>query len=466
MPREIFSLVMTCLFWGTTAIALAQQQGGNNNTGNNNNNNNRNNAGGILIDARGIVTPGFTADQSNRLNRKRQRALAEQSLAGDILTSSPCRKVSLNGLAEALETELAAGRSLSNELQCLAGLNRVDYLFLDPDQHDVILAGPAEGFAPDATGRQRGLETGRPTLLLDDFIVALRTVPGTRSVGCSIDPLPENLAALTRFVQQNSSAATPQVIEGRFKQMAQVLGLHTVSVMGVPGESHFARVLVEADYRMKRISLGLEVPGVKGLRSHLSMTGAGANSIQRWWFMPFYEGLYRSSDSLAFELTGQRLQLLSQDEVANAQGERFAAATSKVSTLGFAQQFTDRYPDLAELSPVFAELQNLTDWCIIVALLEREQVRDRYGWQPGILRDAERLPHQEFSVPRQVPALVNSRRASSGVIVGLVGGGVTIHPEATLRKISVSADDSRRLSSLRETTLAAPRKPDHVWWWD
>jgi len=445
-----------------TLTAYGQQQGGNNNQGNQNGNN----AGGILIDAVGIVSPGFTADHSNRLNRKRQRLLAEQTLSTDILASSACRKISLKSLEAVLNTELEAGRPISQEMSYLAGLNRIDFVFLDPEQQDVILAGPAEGFAPDLSNRMRGIESGRPPLRLDDWLVALRTISGGREVGCSIDPVPENLAALSRFVAQNSTPATPQVIEGRFQHMARVLGLHDIRVMGVPADTYFARVLVEADYRMKRISIGLENPGVKGLRSHLSMIGAGGNSIQRWWFVPLYEGLYRSEDHLAFEFAGQRLQLLSQDEVSNINGDRFAAATTQQSTQAFAQQFTKHFAELAEQSPVFAELQNLTDWCLLAALLEREQVRDRIGWQPGVLLDAQRLPVQPFPVPKQVAAQANFRRASSGVVAGLVSGGVTITPDSTLQTISRPADPDRRLDSHRNDNLSAPRNTNHPWWWD
>ena len=38
--------------------------------------------------------------------------------------------------------------------------------------------------------------------------------------------------------------------------------------------------LVEADYRMKRIAIGLEMPAVKGMKSHLTLIGARGNTIQ------------------------------------------------------------------------------------------------------------------------------------------------------------------------------------------
>lgn len=425
------------------------------------------NVGGILIDAAGVIAPGFVNDTTNRLDKKRQAALASVVLDADLRRPSPNRKVSLVRLAEAVEAALASGEALPQEVRAVAGVTRIDALYVDPERRDLVIAGPAEGFAPDETGRLRGIESGRPTLWLEDLAIAFRTIPANQYVGCSIDPVPEQLAAFTRFVAQNSTAASPQVIEARFRKMAEVLGNHDVSVSGVPADSRFARILVAADYRMKRISMGLEAPGVKGLRSHLAMLGGGGNSLQRWWFVPYYEGLYRTPDGLAFEWTGPRLQLLSQEEVANSAGERQAAATTRLTTQGFAKQFTERFPDLANQSPVFAELQALTDWCLLVAVLEREGLYEKLGWQPTVFRDAERWPHVAGPIPQQVPAMANAKRASSGLIVGLVGGGVTID----IRRLvpppeGWSTDPQRRLDARRAEDLAVERPMAHPWWWD
>ena len=412
------------------------------------------------------MAPGFLADQSNRLNRQRQRALAEQQLHADVRTSSPCRKVSLRGLESALTAMLSQPGSISVDLRCLAGLQRIDYIFLDKGAGDVILAGPAEAFAPDETGRQRGVESGRPTLLLDDLLVAFRSVSGGTEVGCSIDPQPENLVALSRFVSQNSSPTTPNVIEGRFRQMAATLGTHDVRIMGVPEDSHFGRVLVEADYRMKLISMGLENPGVKGLRSHLSMLKGGGNSIQRWWLVPLYDSLACDAQREAFELTGPRVQLLSQEELTNAAGERSAAATTRLTTQAFAQQFTQHYPTLADQSPVFGELQNLIDLCVVAALAEQEGWRQSLKWDMALLRDEQQLPHAAGNIPTKVAAMANAKRVSSGLVVGLVGGGVTIRPRelVSVRQIQVALE--RRLDAERTSHLAGARPTKHAWWWD
>ncbi|HET6426738.1 MAG TPA: DUF1598 domain-containing protein [Planctomycetaceae bacterium] len=456
MRRALFIIFLVLI----TVTAFAQQQPGGGN------NNNQNNNAGIKIDARGIVAPGFTADSSSKLDKKRRQALASKTLSEDLNRPSECRKVSLVALEQAVAQALEKGEKLTDELRCLAGLQRVDFLFVDLESKDLILAGPADGFAPDAAGRMRGLESGRPTLLLDDLIVAWRFATKTSEVGCSIDPRPKNLAALQQYLAQNSSAASASVVEARYRKMAEVMGMHDIRVEGVPAESHFGRVLVEADYRMKRISLGLENPGVKGLISHLAMLKGGGNSIQRWWFVPLYDGLYRSDDRLAFQLVGQRAQLLSQDELANASGERFAAATTKLTTQAFSKLFTEKYEALVEESPVFAELQNLIDWCVLTALIERERLVEKIEWNPGVLADAEKLRHEVGPVPKEVPAMVNIKRVSGSSIIGLIAGGVTIHPGKMVSPQAIKTDPALRLDSQRADALPKDRPTAERWWWD
>jgi hypothetical protein len=444
--------------------AWAQNQNNNNQGGNNNNNNN--NAGGITINAQGIVGPGFVADHSNRLDRKRQRAIAEKALAADLTVANPCRKVSLVRLEAAVDAALTNGSALPDDILNLAGLQRIDYLFVDPEGRDLIIAGPADGYAPDAVGRMRGIESGRPTLQLDDLLVALRHVPRSSEVGCSIDPVQNRLAALQQFQAQNSTPATPAVIQQRFQQFAKALGMQDVRIFGVPADSRFGRTLLAADYRMKRIALGLENPNVKGLRSHLAMLSGGGNSMQRWWFAPLYDGLYKSADNLGYEFTGQRVQLLSQEEMTTTQGDRFAAATTRQSTQAFAKQFTERYADLAEQSPLFADLQNLFDWCLVAALIDKENLAAQVEWSMSLFLDDQKLPYQSGPAPKQVPSLSNFRRVNTGTIVGLVGGGVTISPARMATPASFRVDSARRLDSIRTESLSATRAETHPWWWD
>ena len=348
-------------------------------------------------------------------------------------------------------------------MQFLAGLQQIEYVFVYPETGDLVIAGPAEGFAPNEIGRVVGVTTGRPALRLDDLIIALRTVPSKSMIGCSIDPDQARLASFNDYLKQNSFAATPAVIAQRFREMTQVLGMQTVSVFGVPSDSHFALALVEADYRMKLMSVGLESPQIPRFRSHLAMMGRGGNTMQRWWFAPLYESILATEDGDAFQLVGQRLQLMTQSEQVSASGERSASAFKSVSVEKFAQQFTERYEELAKATPIFAELQNLVDLAVVVALLEKERLPEQVDWRMSVFLDESLTPVVRLKSPSRLASVFNTRRSGS-LIVGLVGGGVTIQPRDVLRQVSFDRKGNRELGD--RVLESAPAKTQTRWWWD
>ena len=226
--------------------------------------------------------------------------------------------------------------------------------------------------------------------MLDDLLVALRSVERPGGLGCSIDPKPDNLARLNEQVQRNNYAMPVERARALYPQYAKTLGMQDVRIWGVPAESHYAKVLVEADYRMKLITMGLEVTPVKTLKSYLSTIAPGKNAIHRWWFAPKYDTFVKSEDGLAYQFEGQRAQLFSQDELTNQAGQRMDAPTTRASVQKYAQHFTEKFPELAKVSPVFAELQNIIDLAVMAALLKKEQLPQKVGWKPSLFLDEER----------------------------------------------------------------------------
>lgn len=422
------------------------------------------NSAGIKIDPQGVLSLTVANDGSGLLDKKRREAIAKKFLSQDVNQPSKLRCVSLVELEKQLESTLSKEQPLTAEMFYFAGLQRIDHIFVFPDEQDVVIAGRAEGFTPDAVGRMVGVESGRPTLRLDDFVIAMRTVGKARQVGCSIDPVPQRLADLQKFISQGGPASV-QEVEERFNQMDDILGMQTVRIDGVPPDSHFATMLVEADYRMKRVAIGLETPAVKGMRSHLAMIGPGGNTIQRWWFIPCYDSIARSEDGLAFQINGQRAQLLTQEEVSDAAGNRSNAPTTKVSIQAFAKRFTEKFPQLADKSPVFGELQNLIDWTMVAALLNKEQIAQRIGWKQTLFLDESRLKYPVFEVPKMVPSQVNYK-LSGNVVIGLVCGGVVIHPQQAYDSVSAKARNSADLNAIRSSASTAVRNESRRWWWD
>ena len=210
-----------------------------------------------------------------------QQAL--RPVAGD-LKARALRKISLRQLEAAIAENRAGGKPVSDEMRYLAGMQRIQYVFVYPEHNDIVLAGPGEGWKMNPQGEIVGLTTNRPVMLLDDLLVALRSIETARQGGisCSIDPTSEGLARLQAFFQ------TVRPIEGdpqpTMSAIEQSLGPQRITVTGVPETSHFARVLVAADYRMKRLAMAFEETPVAGLPNFLQMlktSGAAAPACCR-----------------------------------------------------------------------------------------------------------------------------------------------------------------------------------------
>lgn len=423
-------------------------------------------AAGIDIDAQGVVTPAFSKAKAGQLNEAQLAAFAKQHINADVNVQSDLRKVSLVRLEAAIEECLKADQPVPPEMQFLAGLWRIDYVFLDPETKDLVIAGPAEGFAMDNLGRVIGVTTERPPLRLDDLMVALRALEKSGSLGCSIDAEESRMAQFQQYVKNNSTLTTPQGAAQRYQNMAKILGLQNVTVWGVPADSHFGCTLVEADWRMKRLSLGLENPRVRGFRSQLAMLGRNGNSTQRFWFIPLYEAFQKNEDGTAFQFAGQRAQLMSQEEYVSETGKRTDAPTTRVSTQQFARLFTEKFPELADEMPIFAELQNTIDLSILAALFKKERLPHKVGWRMSLLLDSERATYASAPAPKHVASVVNYRQAGRGMIVGLVGGGVVINAMDTVRAVEFKTDYAARVEGIRTGALENQHPEAHPWWWD
>ena len=130
----------------------------------------------MYCDADGTLRRVLSEDRSTRLESVgRQSRLKTNYVPGDALGSSPLRKISLTRLERHLERRIAENKPLSEEMRNLAGIYRIRYVLVYPDEHDIVLAGPAGNWREDAEGRRLNVETGQPVLQLDDLVVVMRS---------------------------------------------------------------------------------------------------------------------------------------------------------------------------------------------------------------------------------------------------------------------------------------------------
>ncbi|MEZ6057165.1 MAG: DUF1598 domain-containing protein [Planctomycetaceae bacterium] len=419
------------------------------------------NGGGIAIDAEGVVT-SFVPNESPRVRERRMRAFAEEQLSEDLRVSTPLRKVSLKQLEMQIQAAINAKMPLSDDVKSIYGLQRIDYIFVDAEKLDVLIAGPAEAFAPNAEGRMVGLTTGRPTLRLDDFIVALRGIYLRREMmSVSIDPEPKRLAEMQAYLANNSVVNSKAESLERFQTLARILGLQNITLTGVPENSHFAINLVEADYRMKRMAMGVDKSPVPRIKSHLAHAKPGGDSLQRWWFIPLYDPIETDAAELTFRLSGQRCQLLAQQEWVDAAGRRSDATTTRASTEKFAEDFTKYFDDLAKEAPVFATLQNEFDLAVLAAILKSQRIPQRIDWKMDLLLNSNDIPMEAFPTPKFVPSVAMGK-VTARTAVGAVGG-VTLNPMDVVEK-GFGRTQSAALEAVRAKATSNPS--NRLGWWD
>ncbi len=424
---------------------------------------------GVEVDANGVLRTKVAQDPTGQLRRARLDA-AKAELNPKIAALSKMRKVSLNRLEAELKSRIDGGKRPNDEMQYLAGLTRIQYVFCYPDSKDIVIAGPAEGWVTDIAGRTIGIQSGRPVVELQDLIVALRAFPAkgkmAGNIGCSIDPTKEGLSQLQKYLSQNRPNPSAEGTERFIFGMRDALGQQNVSVYGVPATTHFAQVMVEADYHMKLIGISLEhpLPTLKSWVERSNPAAVSRNAMQRWYFVPDYDCVRVSGDDLAMELVGDGVKLVGADEVVSAGGERHASANADGASKAFCTDFTKKYPQLAAVMPVYSQLRNLIDLSVAAAFIQQHDFRGKAQWPMTTFSEEATVPTETFTAPKTVESAVNAIWKGTHLMTP-IGGGVTISPMQALDTSHLLKDDNGKVSEAR-SKLNLDNLPKGQWWWD
>jgi hypothetical protein len=443
--------------WGTVAavgvllvgtFALAGHQ-----------NNGRNRAvGGISISVEGVLA---------QPDAKSLKLVREQYLT-DLDKPSPelnqpveVRKISLRDIEAAVtRANVDLTYALPEEISFLAGIQRIQYIFVYPEENDIVLAGPGEGWKVDERANVVGVTTGRPVLRLEDLIVALRTVENARQGGitCSIDPTPEGRKQFEAFMgrQKQFSAS---VLDG----IAKALGQQQISLTGVPATSRFARVLVASDYKMKRIAMDLEKSPVKGLPSFLDLMKTNhaplTNMMPRWWMACDYQPLAKSPDGLAWEIRGPGVKVMTEDELITDEGTVQGTGKTNPVAQKWADTMSGKYEDLSVAEPVFGELRNIMDLCVVAALIAREDMLAKANLElPTLTSPASKLGLTEWNAPKTVSTQCSAVKRGREYII-TASGGVAINSWEVASK-------SVESSEIKQVRAAAKKGAGSRLWWN
>lgn len=469
--NRIFALAIAALLMFGTASAFGQGGAGGGAGGGTGTDGATPQAGGVEIDASGVLKRRMVIANSDGLSRHRWQQ-AQVSLNKEIQKVSELRKVSLVKLEREVARLKAEGKSVSDDIRYLAGLTQITHVFFYPEENDIVIAGPAEGYFLNGRHRVVGMNSGKATLHLEDLVVALRAFgpDGKRAslISCSIDPTQEGLQ---RFQQAYRQVAANYRGTHQARQVAETfynaMGLQTISFKGVSSETRYAQVMAEADYRMKLYGIGVEQAPVR-ISTFIEMatpaTG-GAGKLQRWFFQPNYECVKVNKEGNAMALEGSGVKLVCEDESVSSNGKRARKkGRANGASRKFAASFTKNYEKIAARATVFDELSNLIDMSIVAAFIQKKDLYRQANWDMATFGDEDKYAVEVYPAPEKVAPVINSV-VKQGALMTPIGGGVHIQPRAALNSDKVTVDADGAIGTVRDT-IKFGNLAEGQWWWD
>lgn len=376
---------------------------------------------GVYIDPAGELK--FAEVDGKKLAAQRKRALA----------ANPKRERITVSLPEMFTAAIAAQKkrdAVPDDVRYLRGLVKIEGVEVDPDSKDVRIVGLAEPFEKGIGGRIVGAHSGRPVVQLDDVAAALRIVgPGKagQPFGCTIQ-LPAE--GVRRFVDEFHRLSTV-IIATKHRQrhdiakmLAKAAGEQDIKFFNQSGDTRLALVCVEADYRMKRIALGLDKPAVT-MPSYVSMLSKPDTVADRFWLQSQHDAVTVSEDGRSFGIAGPSIVVATRKHFADPKPDVESPAAQR-----FAKIMTGRYEKLARFDPVFADLANLSDLSLIAAIIGHHRLHERVGWDVAPVVGDDGYRGQSYTVPARTPVLANwNERAGVAIFTA---GGVRLEYDASL----------------------------------
>ena len=412
--------------------------------------------GGVSIDAQGIISaPQVTALRTLRSGSAAGLAAGTRGPHSGDATAQSLTPPARSGPTRGTDSR-RAGAARRSEVP--GGLQRMEYVFVFPEQHDIVVAGPAEGWQIDALGNVVGQTTGHPVVLLDDLLVAMRTARTSAQTGisCSIDPTPEGIVRLRKLVSRLRTIGNPQQTLGMIEQ---ALGPQVVSVTGVPTSTHFARVMVAADFRMKRLAMHFDEPPIPDLPSYLQLLKPSQRGMQnllpRWWLAPLYEPLLTDADGLSWQLRGQGVQCHDRNRLRrptwNCESDRQSGCGGHEMGKQYDGPFRrTRHPGLGLRQPPqrhrFGGRRSP----------DRER-RHAQSCRPRTAVSSWRSACDDYAAPKQVATQASFVKKGRNYLIS-ASGGVQIYPWEIADKKQIGAD----LTATRKLALPAADQ----WWWN
>ena len=389
------------------------------------------------------------------------------------------RAVSLKALQE-MAKECMAKSACPEDILQLYGIKRVSGYVIDEKNKDIILIGEVDDTSPP--------------LYLEDFVIALRNewliyapLKGNTYYysppGCSIDPDPDVLNSLQQISSQISGSSNPDEVQKYLNQWCNVCSQpQQVRVMGIPNDSRFAMVMVEADYYMKRLVDGSVTLDIQGFTSLMDMTLSIASrdiqegkptsiplsSLNRFWFFPG-ENSFLEDERIVY-ITKSEVRLLTEKELLTKGG--VVVGTEKTNPLAdeFAKNFSAKYTEIAKTKPIYSELEALFRFVSLAKIMKYRNAASEAGINLDYLLN--QYPVKITQVNRTLPGLSNVKEFQhkeelpDGYSIAYLWlpscGGVSV--DITIKDSDIARDSTGSLRETKKYVLKAKPSPDSLYW--
>ena len=426
---------------------------------------------GIKVSPNGLLHKLSNEELTGQLTALGVRA-RQADLNEEVARKSELRMVSLTRLEKAVSQRIQEGKNVPETMTLLAGLTQVKYVFVFPEANEIVIAGPADGWQYNQRGQSISVTDARPIVQLDDLVTVLRTfAQGATEFGCSINTRDEGVKAVMQYAEasQKNGPLEPGATKNWVKELERKLGRQDVVVWGVPSDSRVARVIVEADYRMKligidRLDAGKEFPSYFDLLPPSQQKSSQQMDALRWWLTMKFDGVSHSESKDAFEIQGASVLCQSENQLLTAEGKRVPTGQSEATNRQFAQNFTSNYAKLAGKDTVFADTQNIFDLALCAALIKNERLAEKAGWNMGAFAPGGTYETAKYAVPKEVDSVVNHRVYRGRNVVVQVAGGVSAKVMAVAQDPTLNKTEPQ-LDAVSQGAKA-PELPAGRWWWD
>lgn len=352
----------------------------------------------------------------------------------------------------------------------LCGATRIFGFVIDSENSDLILIGKKD--------------ENLPPLFLEDLVVSLRkeweryrvVKKGVEYIdmtpaGCSIDPFPEVIKALSRVLDVKFDIFNPEHVAAITQRWNETCELpQKVRVDGIPYDTRFARVMVEADYLMKRIVDGSIDLGIDGLKSltQMSVQSFGSRgsknmfnqTMNRFWFSPGENSFVR--DAGAAYIKKSEVILLTEEQYITQKNELADIGRKNSLAEKFSNAFTQKYQEIKKVEPIYEELEGLFRFVALVKLIRHEKAVSRSGIDIEYL--LSKFPVKEVKNDRIKAGIPMTRMLESPNRRQFYRscGGVTTN--MVVDESSVALDRSGRLMKTRQSVLSYRPSLSALYW--